>query len=372
MKIGVLLPHSKQYKTMDRDFIRGLKVNNLEIQYCIESIGIGADETLIIDKMQKMHLQEDITIMIGFFGHHNISTVYQYAIDNDIILIASDLGATLPYGTAHLNGVYINSFGLAESAYLLGKYLNEQGVKNIATSFSYYDSGYGLLEAIEDSFEDSTCQFSGHYITPFVPRENESQYMQETIDCCASNVVFASHSGIYAKEHTDCIAETDLLKKNTYYTTPFTITKEIASLENLQKVQIVGSWIENATNQADIFIKEYDNLYRSIPTIFALLGHESGLILKKLFENSKKTSKNIHEIMKTLEVNGPRGLLHFKNGNRTFFNHHIYRAIKNEEHQELKFEIIETLTNEGDFMNRIAQKTTFNKIGGWQNAYLCH
>jgi branched-chain amino acid transport system substrate-binding protein len=372
MKIGVLLPHSKQYKTMDRDFVRGLKVNNLEMQYYIESIGIGADEIFIVDKMQKMHLQEDITIMIGFFGHHNISTVYQYAIDNNILLIASDLGATLPYDTAHLKGVYINSFGLAESAYLLGKHLNEQGVQNIATSFSYYDSGYGLLEAIEDSFEDSTCLFSGHYITPFVPRENESQYMQEAIDSCASNVVFASHSGIYANEHTVFITETDLFKTHTYYTTPFTITKEITASENHQKIHVVGSWVENVINQADIFIKEYHSLGHSIPTVFSLLGYESGLILKKLFESRKNTTENLHEIMKTLEVNGPRGLLHFKDGNRTFFDHYIYKVVEDEDNQELKFEIIQTLTNEGDYINKIAQKKTLNITAGWQNAYLCH
>lgn len=67
MKIGILLPQSKQYPSLDRDFMRGMKLNDLDVKFFIESIGIGADEKIIIEKMQKLSLQEDISIFIGFW-----------------------------------------------------------------------------------------------------------------------------------------------------------------------------------------------------------------------------------------------------------------------------------------------------------------
>lgn len=108
IKIGILIPKSKQYPTIDKDFMRGLKLNNLNAKFFVESIGIGADEKMIIDRIQKLNFQEEVSIIIGFFGHKNMSEVYNYTSKNDILLIAADLGATLPYETQAYKGVYIN------------------------------------------------------------------------------------------------------------------------------------------------------------------------------------------------------------------------------------------------------------------------
>jgi hypothetical protein len=77
IKIGVLLPQSKQYNTLDRDFIRGIRLNNLNAKLHIENIGIGADAQIIIEKIQKLSLQEDINLFVGFFGHHNIQQPFR-------------------------------------------------------------------------------------------------------------------------------------------------------------------------------------------------------------------------------------------------------------------------------------------------------
>lgn len=131
IKIGILIPKSQQYPALDKDFVRGLKLNNLKVKFLVESIGIGADEKVIIEKIQKLNFQEDVSIIIGFFGHNNVSEVYQYASNNDIILLTADLGATLPYETVTPKGVYINSFGLTESCYHLGNYLTEKNIKKL-------------------------------------------------------------------------------------------------------------------------------------------------------------------------------------------------------------------------------------------------
>jgi branched-chain amino acid transport system substrate-binding protein len=371
-KIGILIPQSKQYKYLDRDFVRGVKLNNLSAKYYVESIGLAADEQLIIDKIQKLLHQEEITLIIGFFGHHNMQRVYEYASDNNILLIASDLGATMPFAINKTKGVYINSYNLNESAYLLGHYFNKIGCKNIASSTSYYDAGYGMLTALEVAIQEKELSFSGHYVTPFYPREDESLQMQYNIETSNPDVVFAFHSGLYAKEHATFALESTLLEKFPYYTTAFCFDERLLENASNKDIHIIGSWIENTANTDSChFSKTYQEVHRQSPSIFALLGYENGLILKSIMDNRIHSNTLLEEINK-LQLEGPRGIIQFHpNTNRTFFNHYLFKASTNT-NNTITFQKIETLKNDGSFIHKAIKNNPSSKSGGWQNAYLCH
>lgn len=373
IKIGILIPKSQQYPALDKDFVRGLKLNNLKVKFLVESIGIGADEKVIIEKIQKLNFQEDVSIIIGFFGHNNVSEVYQYASNNDIILLTADLGATLPYETVTPKGVYINSFGLTESCYHLGNYLTEKKYKKIATSTSFYDSGYGMLSAIEYAFKEEN-HFSGHYITPFVPREDEALYMDKIINNQEPDAVFAFYSGIYAEENAGFVSQNKITQKYPFYVTPFFINDKI--LENYKtnphNLYVVSSWMQNDTETLD-FTSEYLNAYSDNPSVFSILGYENGLILKTIIQKTTNLSFNslIEEINK-LNIAGPRGTISFdKETNRTVFNHHIYE-LNLDSLNNISFRKIETLINDGHFIKAFTLSAKPDKLGGWQNAYLCH
>ncbi|WP_343694418.1 ABC transporter substrate-binding protein [Flavobacterium sp.] len=373
IKIGILIPKSQQYPALDKDFVRGLKLNNLKVKFLVESIGIGADEKVIIEKIQKLNFQEDVSIIIGFFGHNNVSEVYQYASNNDIILLTADLGATLPYETVTPKGVYINSFGLTESCYHLGNYLTEKKYKKIATSTSFYDSGYGMLSAIEYAFKEEN-HFSGHYITPFVPREDEALYMDKIINNQEPDAVFAFYSGLYAEENAGFVSQNKITQKYPFYVTPFFINDKI--LENYKtnphNLYVVSSWMQNDTETLD-FTSEYLNAYSDNPSVFSILGYENGLILKTIIQKTTNLSFNslIEEINK-LNIAGPRGTISFdKETNRTVFNHHIYE-LNLDSLNNISFRKIETLINDGHFIKAFTLSAKPDKLGGWQNAYLCH
>ncbi|WP_185965934.1 ABC transporter substrate-binding protein [Flavobacterium sp. ZT3R18] len=381
-KIGVLLPQSKQFKTLDRDFIRGLKLPSLEVSYRIESISLGADERLIIDKMQKLHYQEEVSIIIGFFGHHKLSDVFEYASNHDILLIASDLGANLPYQLPTLKGVYCNSYGLHESSYLLGKFLQQREYKSIVSSSSYYDAGYGFLDALTQAFEENKTSFSGHYITPFLPRETETQLMLEDIESYKPEVICAFHSGLYTQEHTRFLNENKLLEKYPYYLSAFCFDSELENEANKDHLFVVGSWLgnencstttsEGATNFE--FITNYHENHSELPTVFSLLGYESGLIIKALLENTPQNTPTplLIATMNRLHVAGPRGTIRFDpETQRTNFDHYIYTVCKSDTDLPCLIKT-ETLTNTGNFIKKIINMPAPLKAGGWQNAYLCH
>ena len=374
IKIGILIPKSQQYPTLDKDFMRGLKLNNLNVKFFVESIGIGADEKMIIDKIQKLNFQEDINIIVGFFGHYNMSEVYNYTSKNDILLLAADTGATMPYETSPYKGVYINSFGLTESCYHLGTYLTAKNYQKVVTSTSFYDSGYGMLAAIEYAFKEKPI-FSGHYITPFVPREDESEYMGQFINSYEPDAVFAFYSGLYAKENADFVSQNKITKKYPFYVTPFFINDKI--LEDYKNephdLYVVSSWMQNDSDNSN-FTEDYKNKYSEVPTVFSILGYENGLILENLLlnaENNLSTSSLINQISK-LNITGPRGNIEFdKDTNRTIFNHYMYK-LNFDSSNDISFNKIETFVNDGQFTKAFNSFTKPDYVGGWQNAYLCH
>ncbi|MCM0668837.1 ABC transporter substrate-binding protein [Flavobacterium tyrosinilyticum] len=372
IKIGILIPKSQQYPSLDKDFIRGLKLNNLNVKFFVESIGVGADEKLIIDKIQKLNFQEDVSIIIGFMGHCNMSEVYNYASNNDILFLAADLGATTPYQTSEYEGIFINSLGLTDSCYYLGQYFTNKKYQ-IASSTSFYDSGYGLLAALEYAFKEKN-QFTGHYITPFIPRENEALHMDHTINTQQPNAVFAFYSGLYAEENATFLKQNKLTQKYPFYVTPFFINDKILEeyKNNPSELYVVSSWMQNDTTSTN-FTSLYKEVYNDIPSFFSVLGYENGLILKNILLNadSLKTSSLIEEMYK-LDIDGPRGNIRFDTTtNRTLFNHYIYQ-LNLDSFNTISFRKIETLLNDGGFIKAFASLTKPDHIGGWDNAYLCH
>lgn len=374
IKVGILIPKSQQYQTLDKDFMRGLKLNNLNVKFFVESIGIGADEKIIIDKIQKLNFQEEVSIIIGFFGHHNITEVYNYASNNDILLLAAEIGATMPYETQTYKGVYINSFGLAESCYHLGNYLTTKNYQKIVSSTSFYDSGYGMLSAIEYGFKEKNL-FSGHYITPFVPRENESAHMHQFINTHDPDAVFAYYSGLYAEENAHFVNQNKITQKYPFYVTPFFINDKILEeyKNDPHELYVVSSWMQNDTDTMN-FTNEYKDKYSENPSLFSILGYENGLILKNILlntDNNLQINSLIEEIKK-LNIAGPRGNIEFdKDTNRTLFNYHIYQLNFDSGKNDINFKKIETFINDGHFTKAFTSKKP-DQVGGWQNAYLCH
>lgn len=371
MKIGILLPQSKQYPSLDRDFMRGMKLNDLNVKFFIESIGIGADEKIIIEKMQKLSLQEDISIFIGFLGHRNIQSVYDYASNHNLFLLATDMGSTLPYALPKKQGVYINSFGIAESSYHLGAYFASQNYKNIATSSSYYDSGYGINQAIEMALYQNDSQFSGHYITPLNPRENEADCMQETLAPLKPDAIFAFHSGIYAEEHASYLTKNKLTQYYPFYFTYFSISDKIKeeNREALQNTMIVSSWSDSLRSKKNLsFVEKHKAIFHQAPNIFGLLGYETGMILENLLKDNDSIP-SLEQLIDKMEeaLEGPRGKIQFHpETNRTSFDNYIFKITDD------GIQIETVLKNDGQFIQNIMSDQRPQSMGGWHNAYLCH
>lgn len=362
-KIGVLLPQSNQYPLLAKQFVSGLKLalSDVDCSFSVEGIGQGSDQKEVINTIQKLVNQEDVNVLTGLLGHKGITEALDFVNSIEETLIYADLGATRPIDLSNYSSVFCNSMDLYKSTTLLGKYLIDEGYKNILSSSCYYEVGYGFVEAMGESlYENGEAQFAGHYITPLNPRENEEEFMREVVNGTQPDAVFAFHSGIYAEEHASFLKKDPSVYKAPVFALPFSVDNKVLNTypEIFDGFRTVVTWFEELDKPENIeFVENYTSQFGKNPSIFSVLGYENGLLIRNGLETG--TFKLNQELI------GPRGDLNMGgNSNRTNPKH-LLCDVKWEANQyvmkpskELNYEIN---INPSDDKQQ----------GGWDNAYLC-
>ncbi len=362
--VGVLLPMSKTYPKMGKEFLNGLKLTLGDgINFKIEGIGLAADSKVVIDGFQKLVNQEDVHVTTGLLGHFEMKEILEFIEESEEPLIYSDMGATRPVSLEGKKYVWCNSFDLYGSTSKLAEYFLENGLTNVGVSTCYYESGYGFVEAMERVlYDEGKGRFAGHFITPMEPRENEAEIMSEFAKACKADAIFAFHNGIYAQEHAAFLKESQINKMTPLYAGPFTIEDKV--LDNFPEIfhgtRCLTTWSEALDlDENKKFISNYNETYGKLPSVFALLGYENGLLIKEFLEKKSKLEET--------KILGPRGSLRIDSvTRRTKFEHCLL---------ELDF-------NNGKYEKRVKEKLGKfdynintdgnNEVGGWYNAYLCH
>jgi len=363
-KIGVLLPQSKAYPRMGKEFMNGLRLSLKDdsVEFKIEGIGNGSDSKDVINAIQKLVNQEGVSLTTGMLGHKGIDEIYDFVEAIDETLLYSDIGGTLGLSLEKRKGIYCNSFDICRSMELLTEYLLKNDMKNIGISSCYYDAGYSFLQAIENVLsQNNSAGFAGHFITPLQPRDNEAELMTAFAETCKPDAIIGFHNGLFAEEHASYLRQNKVNKQIPMYLTPFsvndTILKEYS--KELDSVHTAASWYPELNNDENKkFIKEYMEEFGAAPSIFSLLGFENGLLIQKVQKNS------IND-----EIKGPRGNFSIdKNTNRTNFNHYLWELSSSEKGNGW---LVKDKLNNNE--NVIQKKfVDSNNEGGWNNAYLCH
>ncbi|MFT5823164.1 MAG: branched-chain amino acid transport system substrate-binding protein [Crocinitomix sp.] len=363
--IGVLIPQSNAYPLMGKEFINGLRLGLGETEYklIIESIAFGSDPKQLMNSVQKLIFQEDVLLTTGLLGHNGYWELAEFISKNEEVLLVSNLGSTKPIQTP--TGVFENSLGLYDSLGDLAHYFSQNNICKIETSSCYYESGYGFTEALSSAIEKlPKVEFSGHFITPHHPREDEATQMLEYISTDNPDAIVAFHNGIFAKEHASYLVENSLQKKYPIYALPFTCDADLCKAHNavFQDIKVISSWfveLENDTNKK--FIADYTAAKGKQPTIFALLGYENGLIIADAIRhNNLPIKKAISETI----IQGPRGTIQFnETANNCIYNNYLW---------SIKSDNKEVLTKLPKNPIQSPKQIDQENLTGWMNAYLCH
>lgn len=369
-KIGVLIPQSNTFPLMGKAFLNGLKLALVDFpcDFIVESIGFGSDAKQLLNSYQKLSFQNNVDLTTGLLGHHGFEELVNFASQNEEVLIAADLGGKKPFKTPH--GVFQNSLGLYDGLGALIPYFESKAIKRITSSTCYYEAGYDFIESLSTALElTKDIEFSGHYITPLNPREEESKIMAESFNAMKPQAIVAFHNALYSKEHAQFLSENGMHIKFPIYALPFSNTDEL-SLEYpsvFEKIMMISSWYESLNNKINQkFIADYQNKFKKTANYFALLGYENGLVIK---EALSKGEYNLIETIEQISINGPRGPIFFnKELNRTEYTNYLWENVNDPIKGPTK-RIIETLKNP---LNMTNNSDIQEAQSGWFNAYLCH
>lgn len=362
--IGVLIPQSKAYPRIAKDFVEGLKLSlnesSEEYKLKIQGIGFANDPKVVIDAIQNLIMQEDVELITGLLGHMGINEICDFVQGMEEKLIYADLGATPPLDLSNRKGVYCNSLNMLESIKLLGEYFSDNELRSIAVSTCYYDAGYGFLRELENVLYSNGAEFAGHFITPLKPRENESELMKEFFLEIKPDAIFGSFNSYFSKEHAEFIEKNQVHKLAPLYTTQFSLDDAVLDKfpSTFNGVNCMSSWFPELTSPSnEQFIERYLSSYSKKPSVFAMLGYENGLLINDVL--SSLDSGNVQQ--------GPRGELVFDTEtNRTISKHYLWR-LKTEESGYSK-SIVKEFRTDAKKLNYLSDEDTPN----WFNAYLCH
>ena len=129
--------------------------------------------------------------------------------------------------------------------------------------------------------------------------------------------------------------------------------------EVFNETRCITSWFaELDTPENKKFVTDYKNRYGSLPSVFAVLGYENGILIKNYFEDQTLSSQTLI---------GPRGSVsmsaHLKRTEYSFYL--VQLAYQNDRYEQQVIEKFEIDKNNKRTSSAV-------EVGGWHNAYLCH
>ncbi|GAB5416282.1 MAG: hypothetical protein Crog4KO_11340 [Crocinitomicaceae bacterium] len=362
-KVGVLIPQSKAYPVLGKEFLNGLRLEeNDDYTIIVEGIGMGNDTEAICDRLDKLVLQEEISALIGFVGDNNLKLLYEKVNSLEVPTIFVRLGAFPNIEMENNEYCFSLSLDICDGLFNLGSHVVEKGGKEIAVSGSFNDVGYGLVEVLERSIYKAGGQFAGHYIPPNVPRDNEAEMASSFYDEVKFDASIQLYNGVFAEENIQYIEKLEKNIPEPMYFTPFGFDK--SQMQRLKKkvenLFMVAPWVpmelrQDPTPLDNVYFAKFDKY----PTFHAMLGYEAGQLLKEVLPARKGILEN------GASYNGQSGETKIGSDLIVRLNQKIWEASEVNGSWTLK-------ENESLTKKENTPVLFEGQQSGWHNAYLCY
>src|ERR1700744_1975087 len=225
-KIGLLLPRSVIYPSIAFDMIGGLRgclvVKGLDsIAIRTESIGLGADDKAIYSACEKM-LCEGVAIIAGYVNPTTAEKLAPLFTSANALFIALDAGYHFPSSTKKLSHVFYISLQGALCIRTVIKTAMEDGIKSMAYTGSFYDSGYRSAFAFHRGIEEGGGEITFNLITPLKRSDITLKPLETHLKESKVDGVFASFCGDMLQDFYTAASGGKIFKDHPVYGSSFT------------------------------------------------------------------------------------------------------------------------------------------------------
>lgn len=384
MNIGILFPRSNAYPLIGSEFTEALKAYirqecpEKDINFFPESIGFGGTEKEVYAKAEKLLMMDDVDILIGFIDEKVLELLKPLVLASGKFMIMVNPGGNHPVNWIPQANIVTLSLRHSFLCALNGlAAATEKPNVSAAVASTFYDCGYLHLAAMVKEFQASKGKVMFNYINnqPY----NETFHIQQLTDYLSfdkdTQTVLCVFDAQPASLFYTLLNEHEGAGNLHLYVSPMMLEKK--ALENIKdgfNFSIHGymPWHQSAPYEENRqFIDFYRDQIKKEPGIFSLLGWETGMILKEVYNNSGEEYRNgvtVTEMLKTKTMKGPRGVLKLDPDTQFFISPAIRCTIAAKS-ARLEMEYDLNFENEWE---EFSEKPTEGPVSGWTNTYLCY
>jgi branched-chain amino acid transport system substrate-binding protein len=299
---------------MGFDMLDGLKAS-LDLHqpgnthsFTTENIGFGGEFPDVLSAVEKLLIQEEVDIVVGYLHHAHAELVNGTIAASGRLLLALDSGYELPLHDtqqSHVFRVSLNSYIAALQAVRVAM---GQGIRNTVTSLSFYDGGYRMPVAFAHAvtWGGST---KGTFVTPLKTADFTLQPLVDHLVAEMPDAVLACFCQEMASQFFEEAAKHEVLRTPKVVGSPFLF--EESYLKGVKwpgfSVQGCTTWAKGLAVEANAKAQAHMRAHRKKElNPFSLMAWEAGQLIASCFNETGTTEEHMAALRKvTLET--PRG-----------------------------------------------------------------
>lgn len=360
MKIGFLIPYSGVFPSLKEDFLQGFLLAfprgwEEHLSLLCEFIQMG-DLKKVQDALQKLIMFDRVNVVAGIVSNNVIAQCTDIYLPRKVPVLINNLGARIPDQHFSNPFLFYNSLHLWKSQWSMGRWAQQQFGGLPSINMALYESGYSLHECFKLGTAASGAEQVILNVLKYTP--GKAIDTSPLINYLLTQQPGHTHVLLSGKEAhhfleqyhaTGCSANLSV--------SPFmadaTLMPDMSLLENTYHATTWSADLPTVENKK--FVDDYRNEYEENPTVFSMLGYESGLM--------------VAEGMHVKQVKGPRGEINFSTEPLSALPPvYIRKTIKKDGqiiHEQISQEPGVSWSDEA------LMRGAGMEASGWQNPYLC-
>ncbi|MEO7978644.1 ABC transporter substrate-binding protein [Flavobacterium sp.] len=381
LTIGILLPRSTYYQTINFDLYEGLcsglkHLGKSDVKLVTENIGFGADKQQCYRSAEKLLLEENVSVVIAYIGHRMAQLLRPLFLAANKMLIVLDAGANLPHEWPTCPNIFYHSLHNSLGASLSAKQAISDGYSSAGIVTGYYDGGYLHTYGVSKGFEESGGIISFNHATGYEAKDFTVAPIKKHLDQFPNSALLSIFSGDFVQWYFEGIKDSFEEQNLPIYLPPFGFEEMMLADAEYpsNKIKGIAAWSKKIDSKENkIFIETIIKAGR-IPNLFSLLSWESATIALKVIELIDEHKNSVQKIALDLQLfafESPRGRVYFDSKTNTSIAPLYNATIISNNKGKCEVEI-EGLTNDVfEHFEKLTSHELNNSTSAWHNSYTC-
>ena len=379
MNVGILYPRSKAHPGITQDFMDGIKAytgrQQIDITFISESIGYGGTEKEVYEKAEKLLVIEEVDVLVAFIGEKVLEILHPLLQSSGKLLLVVHPGANYPSSWIPKSNIIQLTLQDAFLCWLSGQDAGKEKAGDAIMASTFYDCGYLHLATMVSGFNAT----GGNIVFNYVNNQlyNDAFHIDELENFVQGNPglqkMLAVFDELPASLFYNKLNKIDRAEELSLCVSPMMLQPAAVNAGSGYRFSVSGytTWLAGVeAGSTNDFCDAFRLKTKREPGLFALLGWETGMILKQVFDTASSgfgDGAGIAAELQKMKFNGPRGEMqldpHTNYFTAPFVRCHLPNSREMTTHQQ---------AFPADAWETYIQLPTEGSGSGWTNTYLCY